>query len=355
MAEFPIFKTKISGEKRKFNLIDPKEQEKYFKLKVGKEIEKLRKYLKNNTFVAYLLGKKNSGKGTYTKMFAQIVSPDKVAHFSVGDIVREIDIVLRNKKTRKELINFLENNYRGRVSLKDLISVIEKRDTKTLLPTEFILALLKREISKQERKAVFIDGFPRGLDQISYSLFFRDLINYRDDPDVFILINLPNNVLSERIKWRRVCPKCQTSRNLKLLPTLNVGYEINKDEFYLICDNPVCKEVKMVSKEGDEMGIEPIKERLAMDHELINEAFSLHGIPKVLLRNALPLSSFKKYVDDYEITPEYFFEWDEKNKKVNSKEKPWVVLDDEGVESVSLLAPAVVVSMIKQIVKVLNL
>lgn len=353
--QFPIFKTKITGEKRKFNLIDPKEQEKYFKLKAGKEIEKLRKYLNKNTFIIYLLGKKNSGKGTYSKMFANAVAPDKITHFSVGDIVRDLDKVFKDKKQKKELVDFLEKNYRGRMPLKEVVSAIQKRDTKTLLPTEFILALLKREILKQGKKSIFIDGFPRGMDQISYSLFFRDLINYREDPDIFVLIDVPNSVLDERIKWRRVCPVCQTSRSLKLLITSKVGYDKNKKEFYLLCDNPGCKGGRMVSKEGDDKGIEPIKERLAMDHELIKEAFSLHGIPKVLLRNTVPSDSFKKYVDDYEVTPEYYFEWNEKTESVEVKDRPWVVKDSEGNESVSLLAQAVVVSMIKQVVKVLKL
>jgi hypothetical protein len=61
---FPIEKTKM-GNDRKFNLSDPKEREEYFKLKCGVEIEKLKGYLNNgHTFIAYLLGKKNSGKGT---------------------------------------------------------------------------------------------------------------------------------------------------------------------------------------------------------------------------------------------------------------------------------------------------
>ena len=40
---------------------------------------------------------------------------------------------------------------------------------------------------------------------------------------------------------------------------------------------------------------------------------------------------------------------------VKIKETPWKVLDDEGIESYSLLPPPVVVSLIKQIVEVLNL
>ena len=55
------------------------------------------------------------------------------------------------------------------------------------------------------------------------------------------------------------------------------------------------------------------------------------------------------------ITPEYVLDWDAKAKKVRVREKPWVVKDDDGVPSYSLLPQAVVVSLIKQMVKVLNL
>jgi len=352
---FPIFKTKISGTSRKFNLTDPKEQKEYFLFKAGPEIEKLKKFLEKNTFIAYLLGKKNSGKGTYSKMFSEIVGPEKIDHFSVGDMVRDVDKELADDKKKKELYSFLEKNYRGWLPLQEIISTLEKRSTKTLLPTELILSLIKREILKREKKTLFIDGFPRDLDQIAFSIFFRDLLGYRDDPDVFILIDVPTSVIDERIKWRRICPECKLSRNLKLLPTSKVGWE--KNNFYLICDSQSCsgKNVRMILKEGDEFGIEPIKERLEKDAKLMEQALSLYGIPKIFLRNSIPLKDALEFVDDYEITPEYYYEWDENEKKVQVKEKPWVFLDDEGVESVSLLAQPVVVSLIKQITKVFNL
>ena len=62
---FPIFKTKIGSidnQEKVFNLSDPRERKQYFELKAGPEIKKIRDYLKDNTFIAYLLGKKNSGK-----------------------------------------------------------------------------------------------------------------------------------------------------------------------------------------------------------------------------------------------------------------------------------------------------
>src|SRR3989338_4193142 len=100
--DFPIFRTKIEGSSRKFNLEDPAERREYFEWKAGKEIEKLRDYLANgNTFVAILLGKKNSGKGTYSKLFMEAVGAEHVAHISVGDIVRAVLRIFPTKKNGK--------------------------------------------------------------------------------------------------------------------------------------------------------------------------------------------------------------------------------------------------------------
>jgi len=353
--QFPIFKTKIGGLNQKFDLNNPRERKNYFELKAGKEIEKLREYLQDgNTFIAYLLGKKNSGKGTYSKMFAEIVDPEKIAHFSIGDMIRGLDNILKDKNKKEELVSFLEKNYRGGHSIKEILNLLEKRSTSApLLPTELILLLVKREIAKHPKKSIFIDGFPRDLDQMSFTLFFRDLVGYRDDPDIFVLIDVPEKVIDERIKYRRVCPKCQTSRSVKLLPTSKVGYDPKKKEFYLNCDNPACSGPIMVPKEGDERGIAPIKERLIKDGKLIAQAASLYGIPKVFLRNSVPKSIAEKTVDDYEITPEYYYEWD--GKKVIVQERPWVVSDDQKNPSYSLLPPPVVLALIKQLTKVLQL
>jgi len=353
--KFPLFKTKIKGVSKKFDLTDPKDQKEFFELKAGKEIKKLREYLKDHTFVAYLLGKKNSGKGTYSKMFAETILPEKIESFSIGDMVRDLDKELANPKKKKELYKCLEKNYRGRLSLEEVINDLENRDTKTLRPTEVILALVKKEMEKRGKKSLFIDGFPRDLDQINFSLFFRDLIGHRDDPDIFILIDVPENVIDERIKWRRICPICKTSRNLKLLPTSKVEYDKTGKEFYLLCEGQKCKEIKMVQKEGDELGIQNIKQRLEIDGKLMEMALSLHGIPKILLRNSVPVKDAPKFVDDYEITPEYEFKWNGKKNKVERKEKNWVVADDEGARSFSLMPPPVVVSMIKQMVEIFNL
>ncbi len=288
-------------------------------------------------------------------MFAEIIGNDKIDHFSVGDMIRDLDSEIGNEELKKELVSFLRENYRGWISAEEIIEKLEKRSTEFLLPTDLILTLVKREISKRDKKVIFIDGFPRDMDQISYSLFFRDLIGYREDPDLFVLIDVPDNVIDERIKWRRICPDCKTSRNLKLLPSSKIKHDKGKNEFALICDNPECGEVEMVTKEGDEKGIEPIKERLENDKKLIQKAFSLHGIPKILLRNSIPVELANEYADDYELTPEYQYKWDESENKVKIKEVPWVIKDNNGVDSHSLMAPPVVVSLIHQMVDVFDL
>ncbi len=112
--------------------------------------------------------------------------------------------------------------------------------------------------------------------------------------------------------------------------------------------------MRLEKKEGDEAGIEPIRERLNTDEELIKKAFNLYGIPKILLRNSVPVDVAEDYVSEYELTPGYHYEWNEEEGKVEIKETPWVIEDDNGVKSYSLMAPPVVVSFIKQLADLLK-
>lgn len=349
--EFPIFKTKTGGPI--FKLEDPVERHKYFEHKVGTEIEKLRDYLRTGTFVAILLGKKNSGKGTYSKLFMEAIGGDKVTHISIGDVVRNAHKDLENKAKRAELVGFLNKRYRGFLDIDGVVNVILGRDTKTLLPTEAILALAEREIGRVGRKAVFVDGFPRSLDQVSYSLYLRSIMGYRDDPDFLVFIDLPDAIIDERMKYRVICPKCQTPRNLKLLRTKEVGYDKSADKFYLMCDNVTCVGARMVPKEGDELGIEAIRDRVEADDKVMRMLLDLKGVPKVLLRNSVPKSSANETADDYEITPAYRYEQDSGVVKVI--EEPWTIKDENGVEVYSLLPAAVAISLIKQVAQSLNL
>lgn len=352
--EFPVIGTKVEGLATVFDLTSPGGRKKYFEAKVGDQIKHIKYYLEKNSFVAYFLGKKNAGKGTYTKLFTEIFGEDKVAHVSVGDLVRDVHKNW-NKFSKSADYQELKRLYRGYISFDDAVEALMGRSTKTLLPTEFILALLKLHVGKLGGKSLFIDGLPREADQVSYSLYFRDLAGYTEAPDLFILIDIPESVIDERIKYRTVCPLCQTSRNLKLLVTSKIDYDPRKKEFHLICDNPTCREVRMERKEGDELGLAPIRPRLLKDEEIMKTAFNLHGIPKILLRNHVAVSEAAEYFDKYELTPEYVLNWNDKKKKVDVTEKAWTVRDDNGIKSYSLLAPPVMVSLIKQMVEVLEI
>ena len=352
---FPVFKTKTEGVTKAFNLSTPDGRKEYFTAKAGAEIEKIKAYLQNgNTFVAYLLGKKNSGKGTYSKLFVEAVGVPNVGHVSVGDIVRDVHKGMELPEEKVKLTDFLAKNYRGFHTLEEVDGLIEGRDQSTLISTELILALLKYEISKRPRQALFIDGFPRGLDQVNYAIFLKELLGYREDQDFFVFIDVAEAVIDERIKTRVICPICKTPRSIKLALTKEQGYDEATKSFYLICDNKECGGARMVPKEGDELGIEPIRKRLEMDDEIFRKLLTLEGIPKVLLRNSVPAATAKDFVDDYEITPAYSYELGADNK-VKVIESPWTINDDDGVQSHSLLPAAVVVGMIKQIAGVLGL
>jgi len=104
----------------------------------------------------------------------------------------------------------------------------------------------------------------------------------------------------------------------------------------------------MVAKEGDDKGIEPIKERLELDGKLMEMATTLQGVPKIMVRNAIPVSKVAQYAEPYEITPEYVYKYDKKTGEVIVEQKPWVVKDDAGNDCNGLLAPPVLLSMISQ-------
>ncbi|PIR45186.1 MAG: hypothetical protein COV10_00730 [Candidatus Vogelbacteria bacterium CG10_big_fil_rev_8_21_14_0_10_51_16] len=359
---FPVFKTKKAGPKpsvgqgaQKFNLEDPKGRREYFQFKAGKEIKDIRNYLKRGTFVAFMMGKKNSGKGTYTKLFAEQVGFDKVLHLSIGDVVRSAHKEIATSKGRKALTKWLKENFRSFMPPAEAIAAIEGRSTSSLVTTELILALVERTIDAEgKKKAVFVDGFPRGLDQVSYALYFRHIMGYRDDPDFFVFIDVPTSIITARQADRVVCPVCCVPRNYKLLCTKEVGWDAKQKEFYLICDNPACKGARMTRKEGDSLAAKDLKARLLVDEQIMRQLLALDGIPKVCIRNSVPVREAKSKVDEYEITPSYDYSLD-KDGEVVVSEFPWTTKDDEGVESYSLLPAAPVLAMVKQIHKVLGL
>ena len=351
--DFPLFNSKALATGKTYDLNDAVGRREYFSDKLGSKLDDIKEFLDHNTFVGFMLAKKSAGKGTYSKMFAEIVGEERVAHVSVGDIVRYIHKVVDSDPVEKDkLIQYLTANYRGFITVEECVDALLGRSQDKLIPTEFILALVKREIEKVGRKAIFIDGFPRTLDQISYSLYFRSLINLRDDPDFFVMIDIPETIIDERMKYRVVCPLCNTSRNLKLLPTKFVEYDKQEQKFHLLCDNKNCEgysKTRLVAKEGDDKGIEPLRDRLDLDGKLMDMAMTLQGIPRIMVRNAIPVDKITEYTEPYEVTPAFSYEYDEKTDQVITNQEPWVVKDDSGKDCNSLLAPPALLSLMSQL------
>jgi len=337
---------------KKYDIINPATRKLYFNEKVGEEIELLREYLKNNTFIVYMLGPKMAGKSSYTNLMKEIFGADTFGQVIVGDLVREADEDYRARGKESEVYKYTEQNYRGTLSIDQIFEDLLGRSNSNLRPTDFILMLVKRRIEQIGRKPIFIDGFPRNVDQVSYSLYFRDLINYRDDPDIFVLINIPLTIIDMRIRERKVCPKCKASWNLWLGPTSIIEYDSKRKKIIMKCDNPECEPIEMVSKEGDEKGIELIANRVIADVKMIDFVRKMHGIRKVELFNALKKDGIEKYYDPYEFSQ--MFQHKVVDGKVVSTKKPFVFSED-GKEYISLPQPPVTVQMIRGLVKALGL
>jgi len=322
----------------------------YFHKRLGSDLERFKEIFAKYTFLAYWLAPKSAGKGTYIGLIKEIVGDDKFAQISVGDLVREFQ-QRYNAGQQKELEKELAPHYRGFMPLKEAMEATAVPDLQKTMPTEFVLALIKAKIDKLEGKIVFLDGFPRTEDQILYALVMRDLVAYRSDPDFFVLIHIPIQIIDDRFKYRRVCPKCGLSRNIHLLPTEKVEWDTQKNEPILICENPECNNQPLVAKQGDHLGVKGLENRLVKDYNLVQMAQNLHGIPKINLYNAVPADQAKDLVKDYELTP--WFEFEYKNGQVIRSTKPYSVFQDNK-EYYSLLAGPATVQFIRQILEVFD-
>lgn len=348
-VDYMWMKTKTDG--KEYDIYGPAGRKEYFEAKIGKELKLLREFLKDNTFVAYMLGPKMSGKGSYTAMLKEALGGDFIELVSVGDLVREAHEEYLKDGKESDIYKYAVKNYRGNIHVDEAIDAMLNRTQSALMPTNMILTIIKRKIDKIGRKTVFIDGFPRDLDQVSLSLYFRDLINYRNDPDCFVLINLPNEIIDARIRGRRICPTCKTSRNIVLAPS-TLQEKKEDGSVVLMCDNTECKPQEMVKKEGDDKGIGLIADRIIIDLQVMEAARKMHGIPKIELYNSVEKAKALELSDEYEYTVEHEYKT-EKGEIVHTT-KPFSVVND-GVEYLSYMQAVVVIPFVRQLCDIFGL
>ena len=134
-----------------------------------------------------LLGPPGAGKGTQAAKIAERYS---LAHISTGDMLRaeiasETPLGLRAK------------------------ALIEAGE---LVPDEVIVGMVENRIKQDDcANGFLLDGFPRTIPQAESLLTFSDI-------DRAVCIEVPGELIIERMARRRVCPNCK--RTYSVDPTL---------------------------------------------------------------------------------------------------------------------------------------
>lgn len=321
----------------------------FFEKRIGDKLKKLREYLGKNNFVVFFLAKKQAGKGTYAKFLGDLTD-GKIIHISVGDLVRDAAVRAQDSVKRQDLIDDLKKYYKGKEKLDKVLEIFIEgsKSTAQLLPTEVIMALIEQKISENQGKSIIVDGFPRSREQVTLALKMQADFEKKGTPSAFMEINCPEDVLLRRYVDRRVCPICKTPRNIKLLLTKEIEYDEKTGEFHLICERPECNKARFVAKQGDQDGLEQVKERQrevqAMVDKVKNEAPHLH----IVVHNSIPLKEAHKH-DSTDFTEEAELIWDTQKREVIRKFKPMVAINDEGEKVYSRWPEPVVVDMVDQL------
>jgi adenylate kinase len=137
-----------------------------------------------------LLGPPGAGKGTQAEL---LCDRSGFVRLSTGDMLRE---AVRNQTP---------------LGLK----AKEYMDAGGLVPNEVIIGMMKDKIANL-KGAFLLDGFPRTIQQADA---LAEIVNV----DAAINIDVPDEVLIERLTKRRTCPKCNAVYHLTNKPPMKDG------------------------------------------------------------------------------------------------------------------------------------
>lgn len=146
------------------------------------------------------LGPPASGKGTQTNRLSQEL---KFPHVDTGSLLR------------KAIADGTEDG-------KTAKSFIEKGQ---LVPVEIVASIIKTRLKENDCQNGFIlDGFPRSTEQADMLEQMLKEIDAGIDVDFKVIyFDIPQQLLLERIIYRRSCPKCGRIYNLKSLKPAKDG------------------------------------------------------------------------------------------------------------------------------------
>jgi adenylate kinase len=138
-----------------------------------------------------IFGPPGSGKGTYASRLKNRLG---IPHVSTGDLVRE---EIRNKTP--------------------LGKQIEKYSSSgTLVPDEVITEILKKRLATELSRGFILEGYPRTVGQAKE---LEKITNV----DVVVNLNVPDNVIVDRLSSRLQCKKCGAIYNSKTMPPKVAG------------------------------------------------------------------------------------------------------------------------------------
>ncbi|HHU71338.1 MAG TPA: adenylate kinase [Clostridiales bacterium] len=189
-----------------------------------------------------MLGAPGAGKGTQAKRLA---AKYNIPHISTGDIFRA------NIKNNTELGN------KAKVYM----------DQGLLVPDELVVDLVVDRFKNPDcANGYVLDGFPRTIPQAE--ALDKALANNQDAVEYAIDVDVPDEVIIDRMAGRRACLNCGATYHTITIPP-------KKEGICDICDSP------LVLREDDKP--ETVKKRLTVYHEQTQpliEYYSNKGILK---------------------------------------------------------------------------
>ncbi len=158
--------------------------------------------------IVAFIGKPGSGKDTISRELSRRKGYPLVV---TGDLLRE------EAKKDSELGKYI----RERINRGEIVD------------DSIVAEIVARELEKyRDKKVVLLNGYPRTPNQI------KELEKRGFKIDLAIELDVPDDIVVERLCLRRMCPKCGRIYNLKYNPP-------KEDE---LCD---CCKVKLVQREDD--------------------------------------------------------------------------------------------------------
>lgn len=172
--------------------------------------------------IVILLGAPGSGKGTVAGKLAS--ENAHLKHVSSGDLLR--GAVAKGTEAGKKAKDFMEVG--------------------KLVPDELIATMIKDVVAETTGDVtMLLDGFPRNLAQAK-------ILEEMGAPVTgAVLIDVPDEIIQDRIAGRRTCPKCKAGYHVKNLPPKVAG----------VCDK--CGAQLVVRKDDNP---DTVKDRLAVYH-----------------------------------------------------------------------------------------